>query len=523
VRILLVLTVTALAGSTAGAEGRSAAPVPPIAFSSARLDRDLIVMRRDGSHRRVVTPSGRDDSDPSWSPDGMRVAFSHFNGSRERVDVVDLRTGRVRDLGDGFNPDWSPGGRRLVFVDAEDFGDLVTMNADGTNRTKLNLTSAGIADETDPAWSPGGGRIAFVGDGLYVVRADGTDLRKVRPEGYGGSASWSPDGKRIAFDCAIPRSQACTARADGSGLRRLTNRGQHPKWSPRGNKLALTQDDVSVVLVRPNGSVIRTLKATTEADWSPSGRLLVAEHQIVDRSRLYATDPAGRSVARLTQGRDADTAPAWSPSGRRIALRRRSGRQCTLAVLDVGSRRVRRIVPRTVDRFCWDRPDWSFDGKRIVFASASDLWSVASRGGRPRRLTRTPGRETGPRFAPDHRSIGFVTRSGIWLLRPNGSRSLLVRGGSLFAWSHDGRTLAYGSYNGLTEQDDLYLRTGDAPPRRLHEGIDGGPTWSPDDRLLAFVHPDKDPHGTSSLLVVDLAGNATDLGDEAAGQPDWRR
>ena len=183
---------------------------------------------------------------------------------------------------------------------------------------------------------------------------------------------------------------------------------------------------------------------------------------------------------------------------------------------------MRQIIPRTVDRFCWDRPDWSSDGKRIVLASAGDLWTVPSKGGRPHRLTRTRGSETSPRWAPDHRSIGFLTRAGIWLLRPNGSRSLLVRGGSSFAWSHDGRTLAYGSYNALTDQTDLYLRSGDAPPRRLYEGIDGGPTWSPDNRLLAFVHSDTDPHGTSSLVVVDLAGNETDLGDEAAGQPDWR-
>lgn len=523
-RAASVFAVVVLAASVAGAEGAPLAKPPPIAFASNRLDRDLVVMLADGRHRHVVTLSGRDDSDPSWSSDGARVAFSHYNGSRERVDVVDLRTGRVRDLGDGYNPDWSPDGKRLVFLDAENFGDLVTMNADGTNRQKLNLTSSGIADETDPAWSPDGRRIAFMGDGLYVVHPDGTNLRRLRPEGYSGSASWSPDGRRIAFDCAVRRFQVCTVRADGSGLRRLTNRGRHPKWSPRGNMLALTRGEVSysIVLVRPNGGVIRTLKAGAEPAWSPNGKRLIVEREIGGGPRLYAIDASGRIIARLTRGHGADAAPAWSPGGRRIALRRRIGRQCSLAVLDVGSRRVRRIVPRTVDRFCRDRPDWSSEGKRVVFASGGDLWIVAIRGGQPHRLTRTRGSETSPRWAPDHRSIGFLTRDGIRLLHPDGSRSLLVRGGGFFAWSHDGQTLAYGSYNTLTEQSDLYLRTGNAPARRLYEGIDGAPTWSPDDRLLAFIRSDLDPNGASSLVVVDLVGNASDLGDETADQPDWR-
>jgi Tol biopolymer transport system component len=497
---------------------------PPIAFASSRSDHDLIVIQADGSHRRVVATSGQDETVPAWSPAGTRIAFSHFDGQRERVDVLDVRTGRVRDLGVGYNPDWSPDGTRLVFVDAESFGDLVTIDSDGTNRQNLNLTSSGIADETDPAWSPDGSRIAFMGDGLYTVHPDGTNLHRIRREGYGGSASWSPDSRRIAFDCAVRRFQVCTVLAGGSGLRHLSNRGRHPKWSPRANVLALTRGDTSysIVLVRPNGSVTRTLPAAAEPDWSPNGKRLIAEREIGGGPRLYAVDPSGRSIARLTQGHRADAAPAWSPGGGRIALRRRIGRQCSLAVLDLGSQHVRRIVPRTADRFCRDRPDWSSDGKRIVFSSGSDLWLVAIEGGRPHRLTRTRVSETSPRWAPDHRSIGFLARTGIWLLRPNGTRSLLVRGGGYFAWSHDGQTLAYASYNNQTEQFDLYLRTGNAPSRRLYEGIDGAPTWSPEDRLLAFVHSDPDPHGASSLVVVDLEGSASDLGDETAGQPDWR-
>lgn len=402
---------------------------PPIVFSSARLDRDLIVMRPDGTHRRLITTSGRDDSSPSWSPDRRRVAFSFYNGRRERVAVLDLRSGRVQDLGDGFNPNWSPDGRRLVFLDAEGFDDLVTMSADESNRRKLNLTGLGIADQTDPSWSPDGTRIAFVGDGLYVVDGNGGDRRRVRPEGSAGGATWSPDGRRLAFDCFTDRSQVCVVDAGGSRLRGLTRRGAHPSWSPRGDLIAVTSGDVDprILLFRPGGKLARVVKGlAAEPDWSRDSRELVAAREVRGGARLYATDSSGQALARLTEGRGRAGSAAWSPDGRWIAFRRFLKRKCSLRLLNVATRRVRTLVPRVPGPWCIDRPDWSPGGRRILYSGGGDLWSTSRHGGRPRRLTRTRVYEEGPRFAPDGRSIGFVDRRGIWLRHPNGKRSLLV-------------------------------------------------------------------------------------------------
>jgi Tol biopolymer transport system component len=528
VRFALVLGAALLAGSVAGADAREAAQVPPIALSSVRLDRDLVVMRADGTHRRVITLNGRDDSDPSWSPDGRRIAFSYYDGRRERVAVFELRSRRVRDLGEGFNPDWSPDGKRLVFLDAEGFHDLVVMNADGTGRRSLGLTNAGIADLTDPEWSPDGRRIAFVGEGLYVVDADGSSPRRIRPEGAMGSATWSPNGRRIAFDCQTRRFPVCLVRANGSGLRGLTRAGQQPNWSRRGGLIALTQEDVpsAVVLIRPDGRFVRRIRGDfASADWALNGRRLVAEHEIGRGIRLYAIDSAGRSIDRLTEGRHGvDQAPAWSPDGSRIAFRRRLRGRCSLAVLNVRPRRTRVLVPRTRGRFCWDRPDWSSRGRGIVYSSGGDLWTVPPRGGRPRRLTSSKVDERGPRWAPDGRSIGFVTDAGIWVFRPGGPRRLLVRDGGLFAWSRDGSALAYSLYNRITDQSDLFVQKEGEPARRLYEGIDGAPAWSPDGNRLAFAHTDLDPRdlGLTTLLVVDLAGRATEVIDDPTGDPDWR-
>jgi Tol biopolymer transport system component len=525
VRLLWLAGPLVVVAMTATADGAVQRQLPPIAFPTNRVDHDLVVMRTDGRARRTLSSSGRDEGHPSWSPDGSRIAFDYYDGRRERVAVFDLRNGRVSEIGEGFNPDWSSKGQ-LVAVDAENFDDLVTMNADGSGRRKLRLTGAGIADETDPSWSRDGRRIAFVGDGLYVVNADGSELRRVRREGTGGGASWSPADRRIAFDCVTRRFESCTVGSDGSRLRGLSRQGRHPNWSTKGNLVATTLEEPTrgIELIRPDGRVVRHLRGgLTSPDWAPDGKQLTAAREGASNVRLYAIDPAGARIERLTSRRGVvDRAPGWAFDGKKLVFRRRHGKRCSLVVLDVQARRARVAVPRTQDRYCTDRADWSARGRGILYESAGDLWTVPPRGGPPHRLTTTRIRESSPSWAPDGRSIGFVAPGGIWIMRPDGARRLLVPRGGRFAWSRDGTSLAYSVWNGATEQSDLYVTTGEAPPRRLFEGIDGAPSWSPEGTRIAFSHTDADPNAESVLLVIDLAGNATQIDDQPAGDPDWR-
>jgi Tol biopolymer transport system component len=524
-RVILLCVLAACTSAIAGGQAASTGQPTPIAFTSIRSEHDLVIMRPDGSRRRVITASARDDRVPSWSPDGTRVAFAHLEGRAQRVNVLDLRTGRIRDLGEGYSPDWSPDSNRLVFLDAG-ARDLGTMNADGSGRRNLGLTSYGIDQETAPAWSPDGRRIAFVGTGLYVVGADGANPRKIRPEGHGGGADWSLSGREIAFDCYRRRYTVCRVRPDGSGLRGVTNGGDHPAWSRR-NLIAVTfpgdpYTDAFIDVVRTSGRLIRRLRQIVDATWSPNGQRLLAAEQDTERARLYSTDPAGTVLVRLSDNpRASDHAPVWSPDGRKVAFRRLDGRGCSLAILTVATRRVRALT-RNRDAGCYGRVDWSADGRRILFAAHGDLWTVPSLGGRPRRLTSTREAETKPRWAPDQRSIGFVSRGGIWLLDPSGRRKLLIPRGGPFAWSHDGSMIAF------LRGSALYVRAGTGAERRLYFGVEDGPSWSSDDQKIAFTsYPPESPDGPAVLVPVpalwttDLAGHSTMILDNAF-QPDWR-
>jgi len=177
------------------------------------------------------------------------------------------------------------------------------------------------------------------------------------------------------------------------------------------------------------------------------------------REDIFAVDPDGSGLNRLTTDPAADLDPAWSPDGRRITFCRQSGDDSTgeIYVMDADGSNPRNLTNNAVAD--WG-PAWSPDGQLIAFGSARD---------------------------------GPVVH--LFVMRPDGTgvRRLGEAAGEYPAWSPDGTRIAFASWGGVFRNDpDFDISVIDADgseEKRLTDspGTDDWPTWSIDGARIAFA------------------------------------
>lgn len=190
-----------------------------IAFVSNRDGNpEIYVMNADGSNQTRLTNSPFTDENPSFSPDGTKIAFhshrNHPTGYLGEVYVMNddgsnqrRLTTSIENEGDSSQPAWSPDGTRIAYVryDSSDGNKINVINTNGTGQTTIFTTGFPVLDV---AWSPNGSKIAFVlEDGyeainIYVMNANGNNVAQLTQATifeYNLAPAWSPDSAKIAF------------------------------------------------------------------------------------------------------------------------------------------------------------------------------------------------------------------------------------------------------------------------------------------------------------------------------------
>jgi TolB protein len=270
---------------------------------------DIWSMKADGTHVRRLTSAPALEFDPTWSPDGRRIAYRHQSGDDRTTEIYAMDadgTHRLRltrnDVAD-WGPDWSPDGRRIVWNSSVGtggfgfFGYVIAPDGTGLRRITRHYIEY-------PAWSPDGSRIAFMAQeagavgnnpnyNIFVMDADGSHVRRLTTmEGEDGWPAWSPDGKRIAFssardDCSISDAPDCRTtgdvgpwadvwimNADGTEQRRVTSEfGQFFTWSPDGSAILVTGDETYLIRADGNGLTPFPVEGVSHPlfpDWIPA-------------------------------------------------------------------------------------------------------------------------------------------------------------------------------------------------------------------------------------------------------------
>jgi thiol-disulfide isomerase/thioredoxin len=204
-----------------------------------RADSGIEVIELATGVRDKLTVFGKD---PAWSPDGRFIAFADAGKGpgKEEVWLVEPAGGQPRLLATGEFPSWSRDGKRLFFVTRPQEQIFVLPIDDPAAQPSLFF---GQVRAGYPAVSPDEQRVATVLEGelLVIERASGLEVARVRVTSGDGFASWSPDGKWVAYG-SFSADGVWAYNPEARQFRALA-RGPFtiPTFSPDGKMVAFDQ------------------------------------------------------------------------------------------------------------------------------------------------------------------------------------------------------------------------------------------------------------------------------------------
>ena len=259
----------------------------------------ILLFSLETGAKRVITrtPAGwRGDSEPTFSPDGQKIAFRRTLPASGVEDIFEIPVsgGEPRRLTHDSRP-------VSAFVYTPDGGLVFSSRRAGTIRglwwlapgggAPTRLSSAAV-DAGSPAVSRDGRHAAFVkvlfDTDVWRVPSDGSGeaARLIASDLPDGGAQFSPDGSRIVFQSARDGAyELWTCDANGLGLVRLTSAG--------GSQLGLPQ-------------------------WSPDGAWIAYEVYPRGKGEIHIVPAHGGADRALVSGPDDYTLPRWSADGRAI-------------------------------------------------------------------------------------------------------------------------------------------------------------------------------------------------------------
>ncbi|HJS24200.1 MAG TPA: protein kinase [Pyrinomonadaceae bacterium] len=472
---------------------------------------------------------------PTLSPDGKSVAYAGRASGNWDIYLQNISSGNSFNLtanssADDSQPSFSPNGDRIAFRSERESGGIYVMNANG--ESPVRVSDFGFS----PSWSPDGGHILIGTEKIPQpsTRPTKSQLWKINiktgerqriSEGDALQPTFSPHQKRIAYwsrpDRYGQREHILTVPAAGGEAVAVTDGSStdlNPVWSPDGQYLYFSSnrggssniwrvaidEDTGVTSGKPEA--VTTIGASTSVlhlSFSRNGQLAYSAQTEIRNLRSTSFSPtqgaSGKPLS-ITEGSMQLWFPDVSPDGEWLTAYS-MGQQRHIFVMRTDGTEQRDLTP---DNYRHSWPRWSPDGQRIAFTSRRtgdyELWIMNRDGSGLRQLTQSGGGHYSP-WSADGTMIAFsihtpkndcvvIHPDKAWsdqrftYLAPLSDASLSFEG---WSWSPDGKKLAGIKHlpNGVHSGIGIY----DLESKTYDWLTDFGdwPIWLNDNRRLLFV------------------------------------
>ena len=272
---------------------------PKILFTSTRDgNREVYIMNPDGSEQVRLTQHRAEDLQAVWSPTGEKIAFVSDRGRARDLYLMDPDGSHVRRVFKRKiepwreDPTWSPDGKRLAYgyIDWNTLTFATYIVTLGEQEPEL------LVEGSFPAWSPDGTEIACtVGSRLTLINVRTGAQKRLLPknvESFQRFPSWSAAGDKLAFawnkhpvpppDAELPvhrewkdKITVYIVNRDGTGLQQLIEEAgpyaQYPVLSPNGDTVLYTREingDFQIFKLDLNSGIRTQL---THIGWNTGG------------------------------------------------------------------------------------------------------------------------------------------------------------------------------------------------------------------------------------------------------------
>jgi tricorn protease len=433
-----------------------------------------------------------------------RIVFSYlgdiWTADENGQNIQRLTVNRARDVYGRFSPD----GKWIAFSsDRSGNLDVFLIPAGGGNAKQLTNHSA---NDTVLGWSADSRSIIFSSNRgedftpqLYLVSTEGGMPVKAGTD-MGVEASYSPDGKRLAYN------------QKAQSYWRKFYRGSY-------------QSDIMVMDV-----AAKKFTQLTDFDgldswpmWARDGFIyFVSDRDGNGLTNIWRVSESGGKADRVTTFKSGDVRwPAISSDGRVIVFEHDFG----IWKLDVNTKRASQISlnidAETQENLTetlsfnsqTDDYDLAPSSRRIAFSIHGEVFTAPVEEGDLKQLTEGAARDRLVQYSPDGKSLAYVSdksgREEIWVVPIDGSApaqkltdiDALKQG---YNWSPDSKEIAFNtSDDKLRKLTVATKQVVDLDTSRY--GGFGVPVWSPDGKWIAYSKPDVSR--TSDIYLVAAAGD----------------